>query len=194
VTHMIKLIRYIRDRMAFLRLSRIDSVRIAPHSKVNYRNINIKNNCRLEIGRGSIIEGSISFDKEGASVKIGERVFIGRSLLVCADNIEIGDDVLISWGCTVVDHNSHAIGWKSRSQDVGKWFDGLKDWSAVKTAPVKICARSWLGFNAIILKGVTIGEGAVIGAGSVVTGDVPPYTIVAGNPARIIREIPLHER
>jgi acetyltransferase-like isoleucine patch superfamily enzyme len=191
---MIKMIGYIRDRIAFLRLSRIDSVRIAQHSKVNYKNINFKNNCRLEIGRGSIIEGSISFDKEGACIKIGERVFIGGSLLVCADSIEIGDDVLISWGCTVVDHNSHAIGWKDRSQDVSKWFDGIKDWNAVQTAPVKIGARSWLGFNAIVLKGVTIGEGAIIGAGSVVTKDVPPYTIVAGNPARVIREIPVDER
>ena len=170
------------------------SSRVAPHSRVDFRKINIKNRCSLEVGQGSIVEGSITFDKEGASVRIGERVFIGGSLLVCADSIEIGDDVLISWGCTVVDHNSHAIGWKDRSQDVGKWFDGIKDWSAVQTAPVKIGARVWLGFNVIVLKGVTIGEGAVIGAGSVVTKDVPPYTIVAGNPARIIREIPADER
>jgi acetyltransferase-like isoleucine patch superfamily enzyme len=52
----------------------------------------------------------------------------------------------------------------------------------------------WIGANVIILKGVTIGEGAIVGAGSVVTKDVPPYTIVAGNPARIIREIPENER
>ena len=64
----------------------------------------------------------------------------------------------------------------------------------VKISPVRINDRAWLGFNSIILKGVTIGEGAIIGAGSVVTKDVPAYTIVAGNPARIIQEIPLNER
>jgi acetyltransferase-like isoleucine patch superfamily enzyme len=60
--------------------------------------------------------------------------------------------------------------------------------------PVKINDRVWIGFNSIILKGVTIGEGGIVGAGSVVTKDVPPYTIVAGNPARVIREIPIDER
>ena len=57
-----------------------------------------------------------------------------------------------------------------------------------------ICDKSWIGFNSILLKGITIGEGAIIGAGSVVTKDVPPWTIVAGNPAQIIREISLNER
>jgi galactoside O-acetyltransferase len=60
--------------------------------------------------------------------------------------------------------------------------------------PVKIEDKVWIGFNSIILKGVTVGEGAIVGAGSVVTKDVPPYTIVAGNPARIIRELTPEER
>lgn len=65
----------------------------------------------------------------------------------------------------------------------GRCFLDSKDWSTVKSAPIKICDKAWIGFNAIILKGVTIGEGAVVGAGAVVTHDVPPWTIVAGNPA-----------
>ena len=71
---------------------------------------------------------------------------------------------------------------------------GKKDWTHVSCATVIIGNKSWIGFNSIILKGITIGEGAIIGAGSVVTKDVPPWTIVAGNPMRTIREIPEHER
>ena len=67
----------------------------------------------------------------------------------------------------------------------------LKD---VHSSPVIIENDAWIGFNATILKGVKIGEGAIIGAASVVTKDVAPYTIVAGNPAKLIREIPIEDR
>jgi galactoside O-acetyltransferase len=93
-----------------------------------------------------------------------------------------------------VDHNSHAKRWASRENDVVAWAHGRKEWSEVIIKPVTISDRVWIGFNVIILKGVTIGEGAIVGAGSVVTKDVSPYTIVAGNPAQVIREIPLDER
>lgn len=184
-----RIISGLRDFAVRRCLRHLPLVRICPHSKVSYRKINFRKNCALEIGCGSIVEGSIFFDKDGASVKIGSRVFVGASNLVCAREIEIGDDVLISWGCTIVDHNSHSLTWPGRARDVENWFSGVKDWSAVKAAPVKIGSKSWLGFNVSVLKGVTIGEGAVVGACSVVTRDVPPYTVVAGNPAKVIREI-----
>ena len=60
-------------------------------------------------------------------------------------------------------------------------------------APVRIQSKAWVGFNVSILKGVTVGEGAVIGAGSVVTKDVPPNTIAVGNPAQVVRHLePIH--
>jgi len=62
-----------------------------------------------------------------------------------------------------------------------------KDWSVVPTKPIRICDKVWIGMNAIILKGVTIGEGAVVAAGAVVTKDVPPWTVAAGNPARVVK-------
>ncbi len=66
---------------------------------------------------------------------------------------------------------------------------GKKNWDDIAIKPVHVCSRVWIGFNAIVLKGVTLGEGCVVGAGAVVTKDVPPYTVVAGNPARIIKQL-----
>lgn len=64
-----------------------------------------------------------------------------------------------------------------------------KNWDVVKSKPIKICDDAWIGMNCIILKGVTIGEGAIVGAGSVVTKDVPAWTVVAGNPAKVVKTL-----
>ncbi|MBJ7298107.1 MAG: acyltransferase, partial [Dolichospermum sp.] len=156
-------------------------------------NICFKKGCFLNIEAQTQVIGTLIFERENASISIGKRVFISGSI-IAAQRVDIGDDVLVSWGTTIVDHNSHSTSFTLRSNDAVDWLEGKKDWTHVKIAPVKISNKVWIGFNCIILKGVTIGEGAVVGAGSVVTKDVPPWTIVAGNPARIIREIPENER
>ena len=105
---------------------------------------------------------------------------------------------MFSWGCTVMDNDAHSLNWRDRVNDVMDWKKGLeerkiglyKNWSNVEASPVVIQDKCWIGFNVIILKGVTIGEGAVVAAGSVVTKDVAPYTLVAGNPARFIKDLP----
>lgn len=97
--------------------------------------------------------------------------------------------MIISWGVTIVDHNSHAINWQKRAEDVADWRQKEKKWTDVAIAPVRLKSRCWIGFNASILKGVTVGEGAIVGAGSVVSKDVAPFTVVAGNPARVIRSL-----
>ncbi len=182
------------DFLAYRRLIKSTVKYVGLGAKVSFRKITAKKNCQLEIGNNSIVEASVFFDKDDAKIVIGDRTFIGASTVVCAKNIIIGSDVLISWGCTIVDHDSHSVIFNNRSKDVQKWFHGLKDWNDVKVASVMINDKAWLGFNVIVLKGVTIGEGAVIGAGSVVTKDVPPYTINVGNPAHVIRDIPQDER
>jgi acetyltransferase-like isoleucine patch superfamily enzyme len=176
------------------RLVRRIGIMIHPTAKVNFRGIRYRPASRLEIGEGSMVEGDIVCEREGACIVIGRNTFIGNSLLASATRIEIGDDVLISWGCNIVDHNSHAVGWKQRSRDVRDWYHNTKDWTHVLVKPVKIGNKCWLGLNVIVLKGVEIGEGAVVAAGSVVTKSVPPWTIVAGNPAKVIREIPIEDR
>ena len=169
------------------------TVIIHSSSKILHNRITFKKNCSVIVDENSQVDGSIVFDKDSAKVSIGKRSFVS-AMIVSAESIEIGDDVMIAWGTTIVDHNSHSISFSNRSEDVKNWMQGKKDWSHVKISPVRICDKVWIGFNAIILKDVTIGEGAVVGAGSVVTKDVPPWTIVAGNPAKIIREIPEDER
>ncbi len=191
---MLKIILTWLDWIAKLRLKALSGVAISASAKVHYRKIRLYSHSKLSIGRGSIVEGSLVSDRDGAHISIGENTFIGASTIISAERINIGNDVLIAWGCWIVDHDSHSISWSKRQNDVTDWMKGRKNWNYISTAPIKIGDRVWIGFNSIILKGVNIGEGAVVGAGSVVTTDVPPYTIVAGNPAKIIREIPIEER
>ncbi|MDI3258477.1 MAG: acyltransferase [Sinobacteraceae bacterium] len=166
-------------------------VRIDTISKVAYRNIrSFKEGCQVSVGRYSIFEGWLFFDRAASTFSIGERTYIGGSAFHCAERIEIGSDVLISWGCTVMDHDSHALLWQQRKNDVTEWFHGRKSWEHIARRPVIIGDRVWIGCNCTILKGVSIGESAVVGAGSVVTKDVPAYVVVAGNPARVIQELP----
>jgi acetyltransferase-like isoleucine patch superfamily enzyme len=174
-------------------LELLGRLNIDPTSSVNIRRVVLKKDCTLTIERDSQIEGAIVCERDSVHIRIGKRTFMNGTL-IAAQGITIGDDVLMSWGVTVVDHNSHSISFSERSRDVQEWRVGKKDWSNVKIIPVQVSNKVWIGFNVIILKGVTIGEGSVVGAGSVVTKDVPPWTVVAGNPARVIRAIPEDER
>lgn len=148
----------------------------------------------LRIGQRSNVRAAIVYERPGAVVEIGSRSFVGAGLIACADRICIGDDVLTSWGVTIVDHDSHATAFSLRSKDAENWLRGTKDWTHVRVRPVTIESKVWIGMNASILRGAVIGEGAIVGAGAVVTRSVPAWTIVAGNPARVIREIPPDER
>ena len=184
-------VNYIQRWIQFSRLEK--TIEVHSSSTFSISKCTFRENCYLIVGNDSMIEGKLIFDKSNATISVGNRVFFSGTI-VAAKQIEIGDDVMISWGVTITDHNSHSLISSERLQDVLDWKIGKKDWSNVKMSPVKICDKVWIGFNSIILKGVTIGEGSIVGAGSVVTKSVPPWTIVGGNPARVIREIPLEDR
>ncbi|MFT5618033.1 MAG: acetyltransferase-like isoleucine patch superfamily enzyme [Arenicella sp.] len=149
----------------------------------------------LKIGSGSVVSGRFVIEQPEGMVSIGRNSFIGGGTFISIENIAIGNDVMISWGCTVMDNNAHSLVSKERQNDVKDWARGInegnvgkyKDWSNVKSGKITIKDAAWIGFNCIILKGVTIGKGAVVGSGSVVTKDVPDYNVVAGNPATFIR-------
>jgi galactoside O-acetyltransferase len=92
------------------------------------------------------------------------------------------------------DSDSHSLKLSLRRSDLQDFLNGQRHWERAETKPIRVCEGAWIGARVIVTKGVTIGEGAICGMGSVVTRDVPPYTIVAGNPARVVRELSPDER
>jgi acetyltransferase-like isoleucine patch superfamily enzyme len=149
---------------------------------------------RLRVGTNSIIHANITFEARGGEIGIGDRTYIGRSNLICYRGVSVGNDVIMSWGITIVDHDSHSLDWGHRQNDVRDWESGRKSWDHVAKAPVRIADKVWIGFNVSILKGVSIGEGAVVGAGSVVVHDIPPYSLAVGNPAKVVRSLVSEKR
>ncbi len=115
----------------------------------------------------------------GALIRIGVDCGLTGTTIVAAERVIIGDRVLLGANTTVVDTDFHPLTPQERQRDM---LNG-------RHAPVLIEDDVFVGMHSLILKGVTIGRGSVIGAGSVVTRDVPPGVIVAGNPARVVRSV-----
>lgn len=147
--------------------------------------------AEINIGANCLIQGQIVAERNESRVHLADRVLLGGgSVIDCALSVTVESNVLISYGCVIADSNNHSLFPELRINDLATWMDGRRhDWSYSEMAPIRICEGTWIGARSIILKGVTIGAGAVVGMGSVVTRDVPPRTVVGGNPARVIREI-----
>jgi acetyltransferase-like isoleucine patch superfamily enzyme len=144
----------------------------------------------IDVGEGTHVAGTLLVFNYGGKIKIGKNCYVGDgSRIWSGDNIIIGDNVLISHNVNVIDTNSHELDSIERSNRyveafvTGPW----KNRGSIVTAPIIIEDYAWISFNAVILKGVRIGKGAIVAAGAVVTKDVPDYAIVAGNPARVVR-------
>ncbi len=157
----------------------------------------------VQIGDDAIVNCTLVFESPEGEVRIGKRTFIGNSTIICRNAVTIGEEIFISWGCTISDHDGHSTDYKERSNDITQLLEDLrrpgklvehKNWTAVKSAPIVIKDHAWIGMHCIITKGVTIGEGAIIAAGSVVVHDIPAWTVAGGNPAKVIREIPPEQR
>jgi len=117
----------------------------------------------------------------GARISIGSGAGLSGAVIVAAQSITIEDQVMLGANVRIYDSDFHPLDFHARVLD-------LQD--EVRKAPVVIRRGAWIGLNAIILKGVEIGEFAVIGAGSVVTRSVPRCTVYAGNPAKFVKELP----
>ena len=115
----------------------------------------------------------------GAKITIGDDVGVSGCTISASKSITIGNRVLVGSGTAIVDQDAHQIDPDDRRNGTGE----------IKKAPIIIEDDVFIGARSIILKGVTIGHGSVIGAGSVVVKSIPPNSIAVGNPARVVRSI-----
>ncbi len=193
-----KLIKYI---FSFIGLLRQWYIGIANFLKLKSENVEysvipkinggiiIKNKGRISIGVGVLFNCSDSSNEVGvphpvilctqnkkAEIIIGNNVGISGSSLVANTNITIGDNVLIGGGCGIWDTDFHPLGAQARLEHSTR---------NAKSSPILIEDNVFIGARSIVLKGVKVGEGAIVGAGTVVNKDVPAYSIAYGNPMKI---------
>ena len=137
----------------------------------------VNNGGEIQVGNRTCLWPDVKFaliaapEHKHPLIKIGAFSSIGdRTQIHCGQLVSIGNYVLISWDVNIIEYDYHAPGG-----------------GQPETKPIIIEDEVWVGVRCIITKGVTIGKGAIVAAGSVVTKNVPPYTLVAGNPAKPIR-------
>jgi acetyltransferase-like isoleucine patch superfamily enzyme len=148
-------------------------------------------------GRGASTYLGTMFDVgPGGRVKLGDYALVHGARIICDAEVSIGDYALISWNVVLMDNYRVPVNAAERRREL-ELVPSRKPRVAsanVAAKAIRIEPNVWIGFDACVLPGVTIGEGAVVGAKSVVTEDVPPFTVVAGNPARVIRQLEPGER
>ncbi len=131
----------------------------------------------LEVEAFDVYAGSRINVNAGAKLSLGSGYMNHDCVIDCFDSISIGHHVVISERVVLRDSDNHVI----------KDVKGMELEKPVVTAPIEIGDHVWIGMNVIVLKGVTIGEGSVVAAGSVVNKDVPPHCLVAGVPAKVVK-------
>lgn len=127
------------------------------------------------------LAGNKVFDRP--VLKIGDNTYIGsRASISVAKEVIIGDHCYLAGNVTIRDNDGHNLNPQKRSRNLPVEKKDVK--------PVRIGNHVWIGSSCIILKGTEIGEGSIIASGSVVTKNVAPFSVVAGNPARVVKTIP----
>ncbi len=146
----------------------------------------------VSYGRGASTYLGTMFDVgPRGRVTLGDYALVHGARIICDAEVSIGDYALISWNVVLMDTYRVPLDPHERRKELELVpTRALRLACAdVPTKPIRIERNVWIGFDVCVLPGVTIGEGSIVGARSVVTMDVPPFTIVAGNPARIIRKL-----
>ena len=147
-----------------------------------------KQHVGLRVGRCTTIwRASLAADEQ-AVIEIGDYCYIANASLVCSERIQIGSRVMVAGGVTIADSDFHPLAPAARLADTVA-LSPVGDRARrprIETRPVVIEDDVWIGYNATILKGVTVGAGALVGPGALVIRDVPAGAEVSGNPAVVV--------
>jgi acetyltransferase-like isoleucine patch superfamily enzyme len=139
--------------------------------------------ARISIGDGVSFFGKVDIFSgriyDAPRLTIQDFVTLGHNVsFIVNKEVTVEDHVRISSGVTIMDTDSHPRDARSRDADLPPPLHEIR--------PVRICKSAWIGHGSSILKGVTVGEGAIVGAHSVVVTDIPPFSVAMGNPARVV--------
>jgi acetyltransferase-like isoleucine patch superfamily enzyme len=166
---------------------------VAPSAKV-FRTtaFDLASPVNLTIGEHTVVHGLVRTATPAARVTIGHFSYVGPGTTILAErSISIGDYVYIANNVDILDSDSHSFDWRERRAEAeSRATREPYPRDGIASAPVAIEDDVWIGAKATVLSGVRIGRGAIVAAGAVVVKDVPPFTLVAGVPARVIRELP----
>jgi acetyltransferase-like isoleucine patch superfamily enzyme len=170
-----------------------EGAKLGPTSRIqNARGIT----SAIRVGAHSIVRGELMIYGHGGEITLGEYCYVGEGTrLWSAASIRIGDRVQISHNVNIFDSRTHPVSAAVRHAHFVEIVTvGHPRAVDLGELPITIGPDVLIAAGVTILRGVTIGQGSMVGAGSVVTKDVPPFCVVAGNPARLIRELGEEER
>lgn len=183
----------IREKMrkkAFCEKANVDAATLTIFGGAVCKNTGAKEN--VSIGDHCTI-GALLEALWGGRISIGKNTYIGPSSIVQSkESVVIGENVIIANNVLIVDNNNHPVNPAMRlkmSACEDFMNDELWSWKYAESKPIIIEDNVWIGRDSRILKGVTVGKGSIVALGAVVTKDVPSYTIVAGNPAKVVKQL-----
>jgi acetyltransferase-like isoleucine patch superfamily enzyme len=167
-----------------------ENVIISPTAYVgsSYNFVRFRSRLRIGamIGHGATLDATTLDVGPQGKIIIEEYAMVTTAYILCDVEVSIGAYSMIAWNAVLMDN--YRMRWGSDERCL---VERSRSSSNMRTGrPIRLGRNAWIGFEACVLPGVSIGEGSIVGARSVVAEDVPSYTIVAGNPARVIRELP----
>ena len=145
-------------------------------TNLNAGELYVASGAELSVDDFSCYAGCRVTVNSGAKLSLGTGYMNYNSVIDCSTSISIGRNVKISENVSIRDSDNHIIVGSKKASE----------------APIVIEDNVWIGINVTILKGVTIGEGSIVAAGAVVTKDIPPHSLVAGIPAKVIKQYVSH--